>query len=198
MIAGAMLAFSLSLEPIIPSPAWADLYTWVDDRGVHNIVDNPTLIPERFRRQARLFMTSSASRGTESMRAAIVPPSREDSPLPPAVSRPVRSVEPPPPRPRGASPSRWPRGWPWRIARARSRRPTLCSSGGFSPRQAGCSTSRSILGGWPISRAHSWQPARRGGFFRPPRPPYGPLRGWRQREASPWWRSSHPCLPSPR
>jgi hypothetical protein len=79
-----MLAFGLSLEPIIPSPAWADLYTWVDDRGVQNIVDDPTLIPERFRRQARLFVTSSASRGTESMRAAVVPPSREDSPAPAA------------------------------------------------------------------------------------------------------------------
>ena len=66
LIAGAMLAFSLSLEPIIPSPAWADLYTWVDDRGVQNIVDDPTRIPERFRRQARLFLTSSASRRTES------------------------------------------------------------------------------------------------------------------------------------
>jgi len=84
VIAGAMLAFGLSLEPIIPSPAWADLYTWVDDRGVQNIVDDPTLIPERFRRQARLFVTSSASRGTESMRAAVVPPSREDSPAPAA------------------------------------------------------------------------------------------------------------------
>ncbi len=66
LIAGAMLAFGLSLGPIIPSPAWADLYGWVDDRGVQNIVDNPALIPERFRRQARLFVASSASRGTES------------------------------------------------------------------------------------------------------------------------------------
>jgi len=75
---------------VSPAAVWADIYTWVDDRGVQNIVDNPALIPERFRRQARLFMVSSASRGTESMRAAIAPPLREDSPLPPAVS----TVEP--------------------------------------------------------------------------------------------------------
>ena len=81
---------SLCLAFVSPAPVWADLYTWVDDRGVQNIVDNPALIPERFRRQARLFVTSSASRGTESMRAAVVPPSREDSPAPPAVS----TVEP--------------------------------------------------------------------------------------------------------
>ena len=57
---------SLCLALVSPAAVWADLYTWVDDRGVQNIVDDPTLIPERFRRQARLFMTSSASRGTES------------------------------------------------------------------------------------------------------------------------------------
>ena len=75
---------SLCLALVSPAAVWADLYTWVDDRGVQNIVDDPTLIPERFRRQARLFVTSSASRGTESMRAAVVPPSREDSPAPAA------------------------------------------------------------------------------------------------------------------
>ena len=57
---------SLCLALVSPAAVWADLYTWVDDRGVQNIVDDPTLIPERFRRQARLFVTSSASRGTES------------------------------------------------------------------------------------------------------------------------------------
>ncbi len=57
---------SLCLTLVSPAPVWADLYTWVDDRGVQNIVDDPTRIPERFRRQARLFLTSSASRRTES------------------------------------------------------------------------------------------------------------------------------------
>jgi hypothetical protein len=69
---------------VSPAAVWADLYGWVDDRGVQNIVDDPALIPERFRRQARLFVASSASRGTESIRAAIAPPSREDSPAPAA------------------------------------------------------------------------------------------------------------------
>ncbi|MGH7371376.1 MAG: DUF4124 domain-containing protein, partial [Candidatus Methylomirabilales bacterium] len=80
------LLWVLCLALVFPAAAWADLYTWVDDRGVQNIVDDPALIPERFRRQARVFVASSASRGTESIRAAIGPPSREDSPLPPAVS----------------------------------------------------------------------------------------------------------------
>jgi len=60
------LLWVLCLALVFPAAAWADLYGWVDDRGVQNIVDNPALIPERFRRQARLFVASSASRGTES------------------------------------------------------------------------------------------------------------------------------------
>ena len=93
---------SLCLALVSPAPVWADLYTWVDDRGVQNIVDDPTLIPERFRRQARLFMTSSPSRGTESTQAAVVPRSRGDSPLPPGVSPAVSSVESPPSETQGS------------------------------------------------------------------------------------------------
>ena len=89
------LLWVLCLALVFPAVVWADLYGWVDDRGVQNIVDNPALIPERFRRQARLFVASSASRGTESIRAAIGPPSREDSPLPLAVSPAVSPTAPP-------------------------------------------------------------------------------------------------------
>jgi len=89
------LLWVLCLALVFPAAAWADLYGWVDDRGVQNIVDNPALIPERFRRQARLFVASSASRGTESIRAAIGPPSREDSPVPLAVSPAVSPTAPP-------------------------------------------------------------------------------------------------------
>jgi len=93
---------SLCLALVSPAAVWADLYTWVDDRGVQNIVDDPTLIPERFRRQARLFMTSSASRGTESPSTSSG--QAPSTGLPRAESRGSgpSSVEPPPSETQGS------------------------------------------------------------------------------------------------
>jgi hypothetical protein len=38
------------------SPVGAEIYTWVDDRGVQNFVDGSALIPEPYRGQARLIV----------------------------------------------------------------------------------------------------------------------------------------------
>lgn len=99
---------SLCVALIFPAAVWADIYTWVDERGVQNFVDDPTYIPDRFRGQARLLTISEPPRQTDTTRGRIEegPPSREKRPLPPAVSPsvlssvskdsgPSRTVEPP-------------------------------------------------------------------------------------------------------
>ncbi len=75
---------SLCLGLVFPTTVWADLYGWVDDRGVHNIVDDPALIPERFRGQVRRVTVSKA------------PNAPQTSPLPNADPPSVREVEPTP------------------------------------------------------------------------------------------------------
>lgn len=75
---------SLCLGLVFPAAAWADLYGWVDDRGVHNIVDDPSLIPDRFRGQVRRVTVSKVLNAPETS-----PPPNADPPS-------VREVEPPP------------------------------------------------------------------------------------------------------
>lgn len=75
----------LGLWLIHATPARADIYTWLDDRGVQNFVDNQAAIPERYRDQARLMIESTASAETEPASTPIetVPSLQEEKPAPP-------------------------------------------------------------------------------------------------------------------
>lgn len=53
-----LLACGLS-SLLLPAPAWPDVYTWVDERGVQNFVGDAADIPDRVRDRARLFITST-------------------------------------------------------------------------------------------------------------------------------------------
>lgn len=81
-----LLVLGLSVAAL-PSPAWADVYTWVDERGIQHFVGDAGDIPERVRGRARLFIGSTGSgRG-------------EPAPAPPEVplASPERMPAPPPP-----------------------------------------------------------------------------------------------------
>lgn len=75
----------LGLWLIHATPARADIYTWLDNRGVHNFVDDRASIPERYRDQARLMIESTASAETEPASTPIetVPSLQEEKPAPP-------------------------------------------------------------------------------------------------------------------
>lgn len=81
-----LLVLGLSVAAL-PSPAWADVYTWVDERGIQHFVGDAGDIPERVRGRARLFIGSTG------------PGMRETVPAPPQVplASPERMPAPPPP-----------------------------------------------------------------------------------------------------
>jgi len=54
-----LLALAPLLAVSLSPSAEADIYTWVDDRGVQNFVDDQAAIPGRFRGRARLLIVSS-------------------------------------------------------------------------------------------------------------------------------------------
>ena len=55
-----LLVLGLSVAAL-PSPAWPDVYTWVDERGIQHFVGDAGDIPERVRGRARLFIGSTGS-----------------------------------------------------------------------------------------------------------------------------------------
>ena len=75
---------SLCLGLISPAAVWADIYGWVDERGVQNFVDDPTTIPDRFRGQARRITVSNPPSATQTSRMSKAEPqsSREVEPVP--------------------------------------------------------------------------------------------------------------------
>lgn len=75
----------LCLGLISPGAVGADIYGWVDERGVHNFVDDPSSIPDRFRRQARRMTVSNPPSATQT------------PPVPSAEPRSSREVERAPP-----------------------------------------------------------------------------------------------------
>jgi len=80
-----LLVLGLSVAAL-PSPAWPDVYTWVDERGIQHFVGDAGDIPERVRGRARLFIGSTGSGKGE---PAPAPPelplaSPEGRPAPPA------------------------------------------------------------------------------------------------------------------
>jgi hypothetical protein len=60
-----LLVLGLSVAAL-PSPAWPDVYTWVDERGIQHFVGDAGDIPERVRGRARLFIGSTGSGKGES------------------------------------------------------------------------------------------------------------------------------------
>jgi len=74
----------LSLGLISPAEVWADIYGWVDERGVQNFVDDPTTIPDRFRGQARRITVSNPPSATQTSRMSKAEPQscREVEPAP--------------------------------------------------------------------------------------------------------------------
>lgn len=55
-----LLACGLS-SLLLPAPAWTDVYTWMDERGVQHFVGDAGDIPEGVRARARLFIGSAGS-----------------------------------------------------------------------------------------------------------------------------------------
>ena len=80
-----LLAWGLSFL-LLPTRAWADVYTWVDERGIQHFVGDAGDIPERVRGRARLFIGSTGSGKGESAPAPPEVPlaSPERMPAPPA------------------------------------------------------------------------------------------------------------------
>jgi len=81
-----LLVLGLSVAAL-PSPAWPDVYTWVDERGIQHFVGDAGDIPERVRGRASLFIGSTG------------PGMRETVPAPPQVplGSPGRMPAPPAP-----------------------------------------------------------------------------------------------------
>ncbi|HET7853263.1 MAG TPA: hypothetical protein VFM04_02245, partial [Candidatus Methylomirabilis sp.] len=75
----------LCLGLISPAEVCADIYGWVDERGVQNFVDDPTTIPDRFRGQARRMTVSNPPSATQTSRMSKSEPqpSREVERAPP-------------------------------------------------------------------------------------------------------------------
>ncbi|MBI2081014.1 MAG: hypothetical protein HYT86_04695 [candidate division NC10 bacterium] len=71
---------------LLPAPAWTDVYTWMDERGVQHFVGDAGDIPERVRGRARLFIVSAGTgKGETAPAPAEVPlASPEGSPASPA------------------------------------------------------------------------------------------------------------------
>lgn len=80
-----LLAWGLSFL-LLPTRAWADVYTWVDERGIQHFVGDAGDIPERVRARARLFIGSTGSGKGEPAPALPEVPlaSPEGRPAPPA------------------------------------------------------------------------------------------------------------------
>lgn len=77
---------------LLPTPAWPDVYTWKDERGVQHFVGEAADIPDRVRDRARLFLVSPP------------PGSGETAPAPPPAPLALREGSPASPVPidRGA------------------------------------------------------------------------------------------------
>jgi len=75
---------SLCLGLISPAAVWADIYGWVDERGVQNFVDDATYIPDRFRGQVRRITVSKPPSATQTSPVSKAEPqsSREVGPAP--------------------------------------------------------------------------------------------------------------------
>jgi hypothetical protein len=81
-----LLAWGLS-SMLLPAPAWPDVYTWVDERGVQHFVGDAGDIPDRARDRARLFLVSTPPRrgGTAPGPPEVLLASQEGSPASPAA-----------------------------------------------------------------------------------------------------------------
>ena len=73
-----LLALAPLLAVSLPPPAEADIYTWVDDRGVQNFVDDQAAIPGRFRGRARLLIVSSPPQPARTTPAPLEEPVRSE------------------------------------------------------------------------------------------------------------------------
>ena len=73
-----LLALAPLLAVSLPPPAEADIYTWVDDRGVQHFVDDQAVIPGQFRGRARLLIVSSPPQPARTTPAPLEEPARPE------------------------------------------------------------------------------------------------------------------------
>jgi hypothetical protein len=83
------LLVGISILLALPGTSLADIYRWEDEAGVVHFTDDPSGIPERYRRKAQDILKSPPAAGKPSL--STVGPSAPAGGVPPA------SVEPSPP-----------------------------------------------------------------------------------------------------
>ena len=72
---------------ILSSPAFADFYQWVDDKGVLHITDDLHKVPEKYRGKVKIFKTKPSDEYEE---PSPPPPPQRPYPMAPAVEEETR------------------------------------------------------------------------------------------------------------